>query len=95
MLVVEVPYDVITSSAPILQSPIEEPTCTTGGHGNDVYSDMTPLEDSVSLALPKCSQINIDSTKDSKSVRIDISFKTPSHTGLQTSELVILLDYRT
>ncbi|KAJ7962102.1 Non-canonical poly(A) RNA polymerase [Quillaja saponaria] len=85
MLMVEVPHDIIISCASNVQSPKEESTCTTGEHGNDVHSDVVGLEDS---ALPKCSQINSDNTKDSRTVRVDISFKSPSHTGLQTTELV-------
>ncbi|KAI9117830.1 hypothetical protein K1719_011245 [Acacia pycnantha] len=84
MLVVEVPYDAITSSAPILPSPKGKSSCTDGENGNVVYSDMVHSDS----AVLKCSPINSDTTKDSKSVRLDISFKTPSHTGLQTSELV-------
>ncbi|KAI4354792.1 hypothetical protein L6164_003629 [Bauhinia variegata] len=85
MLVVEVPQDVITSSAPILQLPKEETTCTTSDPDEDVHSYITQLEDS---ALSKCSQINYDTTNSSKSVRLDISFKSPSHTGLETTEQV-------
>jgi len=85
MLVVEVPQDVITSSAPMIQSLNEDRHCTPGEHGNDNNSDTIQLED---LALPKGSQMKFDALK-SKSVRLDISFKTPSHTGLQTTEMVI------
>lgn len=85
MLVVEVPQDVITSFAPMIQSLNEEPHCTPGEHGNDNQSDSIRLEDS---ALPKGSQMKFDALK-SKSVRLDISFKSPSHTGLQTTEMVI------
>ncbi|XP_028762347.1 uncharacterized protein LOC114720805 isoform X2 [Neltuma alba] len=85
MLVVEVPYDAVTSSAPILQSPNGKSACTAGENGNVVYSDVIHSED---LAVVKCSPVNSDTAKNSKSVRLDISFKTPSHTGLQTSELV-------
>lgn len=84
MLVVEVPQDVITSLAPMIQSLNEEPHCTPGEHGNDNQSDSIRLEDS---ALPKGSQMKFDALK-SKSVRLDISFKSPSHTGLQTTEMV-------
>lgn len=84
MLVVEVPQDVITSFAPMIQSLNEEPHCTPGEHGNDNQSDSIRLEDS---ALPKGSQMKFDALK-SKSVRLDISFKSPSHTGLQTTEMV-------
>ncbi|XP_054780487.1 uncharacterized protein LOC129288122 isoform X2 [Prosopis cineraria] len=85
MLVVEVPFDAITSSAPILKSPKGKSACTTGENGNGIHSDMIHSEDS---AVQKCSPINSGTPKDSNSVRLDISFKTPSHTGLQTSEMV-------
>ena len=87
MLVVEVPHDLITSSASNVQSPKEETTHVPGEQGSNVQSDIVVLEDAV---LTKCIQIDHDTTNDSKSVRIDISFKSPSHTGLQTTELVIL-----
>lgn len=90
MLVVEVPQDVITSSAPMIQSLNEEPRCTPDEHGNDNHSDTIQLED---LALQKGSQMKFDALK-SKSVRLDISFKSPSHTGLQTTEMVISNVYR-
>lgn len=85
MLVVEVPEDVITSSAPTLHSLKEESLCTTGEHGNDSHYDIIQLEDS---ALRKRSQTNFYAFKVSKSVRVDISFKSSSHTGLQTTEMV-------
>lgn len=85
MLVVEVPQDAITSSAPMAQSLKEEPHGTPSEHGNESHSDIIQLEDS---ALPRSSQKNFDASKDSKSVRLDISFKSPSHTGLQTTEMV-------
>ena len=56
-----------------------------GEHGNDNQSDTFQLED---LALSKRSQMKFDALK-SKSVRLDINFKSPSHTGLQTTEMVI------
>ncbi|KAJ0112454.1 hypothetical protein Patl1_00187 [Pistacia atlantica] len=89
MLVVEVPHDLITSAATNVQSPKEEPADTTGKHADHVHSDMIGLEDSSS---PKCSHLNYDNTKVVTSVRLDISFKSPSHTGLQTTELVKELD---
>ncbi|KAG8653680.1 uncharacterized protein LOC110614705 isoform X7 [Manihot esculenta] len=85
MLVVEVPNDLINSASSNVQSPKEEQTRMTGEHENHVHSDIVGSEDSIS---PKCSQINDDSTKEVKSIRLDISFKSPSHTGLQTTELV-------
>ena len=84
---VEVPHDLITSSASNVQSPKEETTHMNSEQGNNVYSGTVVLEDS---ALPKCAQIDCDTTNDSKSVCLDISFKSPSHTGLQTTKLVIL-----
>lgn len=89
MLVVEVPQDVITSSAPTLHSLKEESHSTTGEHVNDSHSDIIQLEDS---ALLKRSQTNVYALKDSNSVRVDISFKSPSHTGLQTTGMVISCD---
>ncbi|KAM7264312.1 hypothetical protein ACFE04_001995 [Oxalis oulophora] len=99
MLVVEVPQDLVNTSASSVQSPkedqLQEPsnvqspnedlTLLPNENSSHVNSDMAGLEDSSS---PKGSQINRDSVKDVKSVRIDISFKTPTHTGLQTTELV-------
>lgn len=85
MLVVEVPVD--ASSTSNVQSPKEELAPMSGEQGSNVQSDVVVLEES---ALPKCSQINYDTNKDSISVRLDISFKSPSHTGLQTTELVSL-----
>lgn len=85
MLVVEVPVD--ASSTSNVQSPKEDPAHMSGEQGSNVQSDVVVLEEST---LPKCSQINYDTNKDSISVRLDISFKSPSHTGLQTTELVSL-----
>lgn len=85
MLVVEVPTDLIASSTSNVQSPKENPPLMSSEHGCNVHADVVVLEDS---SLPKCTQINYDSTKDAISVRLDISFKSPSHTGLQTTEMV-------
>lgn len=85
MLVVEVPDDLITSASSNVQSPTDEQIDRIAEHGDHAHSDTVALEDSAS---PKCSQINYGNTKDVKSVRLDISFKSPSHTGLQTTELV-------
>lgn len=83
---VEVPHDLITSSASNVQSPKEETTLVTVEPGNNGHSDTVVFEDS---APAKCTQMDYNTNIDSKSVRIDISFKSPSHTGLQTTELVI------
>lgn len=85
MLVVEVPHDLITSAASNVQSPKEEAAHTTLKHDNHVHSDMVALDD---YASPKCSHTSSDNMKAVTSVRLDISFKSPSHTGLQTTELV-------
>lgn len=86
MLVVEVPHDLITSAASNIQTSKEESIPMPGGQGNHVENDLVVLDNS---ALPKCGEKNCANSKDTKSVRIDISFKSPSHTGLQTTELVI------
>ena len=86
MLVVEVPHELVTSSTSNMQSPKEESSAVSGEQDANNLNDMASLEDSI---LPKCLEVNYDSSISTKSVRIDISFKTPSHTGLQTSELVI------
>ncbi|PPS07955.1 hypothetical protein GOBAR_AA12696 [Gossypium barbadense] len=88
MLVVEVPGDLITSASSNVQSPTDEQIDRTAEHGDHAHSDTVALDDSAS---PKCSQINYGNTKAVKSVRLDISFKSPSHTGLQTTELVLLI----
>lgn len=85
MLVVEVPNDLIASSASNVQSPKEEAPHMIGEPDNNVHSCGVGLEES---ATPKCPQIIYDATKDSVSIRIDISFKSPSHTGFQTTQLV-------
>ncbi|XP_004308471.1 PREDICTED: uncharacterized protein LOC101305610 [Fragaria vesca subsp. vesca] len=85
MLVVEVPNDLIASSASNVQSPKEEAPHNTGEPDNNAHSSGVVLEES---AMPKCPQITYDATKDSVSIRIDISFKSPSHTGFQTTQLV-------
>lgn len=86
MLVVEVPHDLTNSVAPNLQTTKEEPIHVPGGQGSHVQTEVSSSESSASLNR----EINHDNSKDSKSVRIDISFKSPSHTGLQTTELVCL-----
>ncbi|KAE8697523.1 Nucleotidyltransferase family protein isoform 4 [Hibiscus syriacus] len=84
MLVMEVPDDII-SAASNVQSPTDEQRDITVEHGDHTHSDTVALED---FASPKWSQIGDGNMKGVKSVRLDISFKTPSHTVLQTTELV-------
>ncbi|KAK4379427.1 hypothetical protein RND71_001289 [Anisodus tanguticus] len=84
MLVVEVPHDLILSSLSNLQTPKAEPTQFTVDEGNTFQADSTCSDSSSS---PQRSKVN-ECGKDVKAVRLDISFKSPSHTGLQTTELV-------
>ena len=88
MLVVEVPHDLIILPTSNMQSPKEESSAVSGKQDVNILNNMAGLEDS---ALPKCFEVNYDTSISTKSVRIDISFKTPSHTGLQTSELVSIV----
>lgn len=85
MLVVEVPQDLIASSASNVQASKDESVQNTGKQSNSFQADPIGLETS---ALTKCCQMKHGTDKDVKSVRLDISFKSPSHTGLQTTELV-------
>lgn len=90
MLVVEVPHDLATSGASNVHSPKEEQNhdceepCDLGdmnmGFSEDSSSPSHPIE-------------SLREEKDSKSVRLDISFKASSHTGLQTTKLVIFLNF--
>ncbi|THF97556.1 hypothetical protein TEA_023558 [Camellia sinensis var. sinensis] len=84
MLLVEVPHDLITPAVSTISTLKEEPTEVISGH-NPFQTNMANLESSAS---PKCSNMNTDDDKDMKSIRLDISFLSPSHTGLQTTELV-------
>lgn len=83
MLVVEVPCYLVSTATSNVQPLKDQSTCTDVDRGNRVSSDM--IEDSSS---PKCSHSIYEDMIDVKSVRLDISFKSPSHTGLQTTELV-------
>lgn len=83
MLVVAVPDDLITSASSSMQFPKDEQAHANGEHEN-VCSDMISQEDTTLL---KYSEV-MDTKKDAKLIRIDISFKSPSHTGLQTTKLV-------
>ncbi|XP_058104484.1 uncharacterized protein LOC131248286 isoform X3 [Magnolia sinica] len=87
MLVAEVPHDVIASreSISISHTSEVESAPMTGEQGSVNHSDMSGSENSL---LPLCSKMENDDSMDMKSVRLDISFKSPSHTGLQTTELV-------
>ncbi|CAN1188722.1 Non-canonical poly(A) RNA polymerase protein Trf4-1 [Linum perenne] len=80
MLVVEVPNDLSSSSTSAVQK-----ECIAGGTDPHLETDVFNLEESPSLEY---SGTRCDNLKDVESVRLDISFKSPSHTGLQTTELV-------
>ncbi|KAI6702712.1 hypothetical protein NL676_011848 [Syzygium grande] len=84
-LVVEVPQDLVSSSASSAQSPKEEPSHNGHELANLAHAHSDVQEDS---SPQMCSQTNYHNTDSSKSVRLDISFKSASHTGLQTTELV-------
>ncbi|KAK1285473.1 hypothetical protein QJS10_CPB20g01458 [Acorus calamus] len=86
MLVAEVPHDgVITvESTSTSQIPEENPIQMIGEHVTATHSEILPPED----LLGTCPKMNNDEDVDMKSVRLDISFKSTSHTGLQTTELV-------
>ncbi|KAK3435114.1 hypothetical protein EUGRSUZ_D02494 [Eucalyptus grandis] len=85
MLVVEVPQDLVSSSASSVQSPKEEPSHNGQELSNLAQAHSDVQEDS---APQVCPQTNYNNTDSSKSVRLDISFESASHTGLQTAELV-------
>ncbi|XP_027112980.1 uncharacterized protein [Coffea arabica] len=85
MLVVEVPQDLIASSASNGQASKEESVQKTSKENNSFQADPTGL---ATGASNKCCHMKYEMEKDVKSVRLDISFKSPSHTGLQTTELV-------
>lgn len=84
MLVVDVPHDFVTATtAPSVHISLREQHKLNDGRGADQH-DTTGSDSAPPLT---CSEV-INCDKDSISVRLDISFKSPSHTGLQTTELV-------
>lgn len=85
MLVAEVPRDLVSTTASHLPVP-KEPTLVFNEEDKISLTDKDGMESSV---LPERSNLNNDKGQEAQSVRIDISFKSPSHTGLQTTELVI------
>ena len=85
MLVVEVPKEFITPAASTISTLKEEQAKMISEGGNPFRTNLVNLESSISS---KCSNMNHEDDKDMKSIRVDISFKSPSHTGLQTTELV-------
>ncbi|KAI3981360.1 hypothetical protein MKX01_001805 [Papaver californicum] len=85
MLVAEVPPDLIATSASVLneQTPKLQSIQRIGEESN-----IAGIEGLETSTCEKCLELKNDDGADVKSVRIDISFKSPSHTGLQTTELV-------
>ncbi|KAL2477973.1 Nucleotidyltransferase family protein [Forsythia ovata] len=84
MLVVEVPHDLVSSTMSNVPM-IKEAHQGTGEQGNLFQADSAGSEISTSA---KWSKLVNDNNSGVKFVRLDISFKSPSHTGLQTTGLV-------
>ncbi|XP_063947905.1 uncharacterized protein LOC108218607 isoform X2 [Daucus carota subsp. sativus] len=82
MVVVEVPCDLVVTHLPISKE--EQPIQVSNEHDKISSTDTDVSESSVLLE-----RSNMNNAKGkTKSVRLDISFKSSSHTGLQTTELV-------
>ncbi|XP_068669814.1 uncharacterized protein [Aristolochia californica] len=82
MLVVEVPQDLVTSSGGLSIGKLSNVELDQSGLP---LSNLLGTDGGSSLSGKK---LKAGDVKDWKSVRLDISFKSPSHTGLQTTELV-------
>lgn len=85
MLVVEVPWDFINPVASTLSIVKEDSAELPSEEGCPLRTNMVNLESS---DVPTYSELNNGDAKGMNLIRIDISFKSPSHTGLQTTELV-------
>lgn len=85
MLVVEVPCDLISTPSNV-QTAKEEAEKVASDKGKAFQSDAASTESTASPT--KWSKIGYDSNDEFKSVRLDISFKSATHTGLQTTGLV-------
>ncbi|KAL2251531.1 UNVERIFIED_CONTAM: hypothetical protein Sindi_2275400 [Sesamum indicum] len=88
MLVVEVPLALISTTMSNVQTPKEEADQVASEDGNPFQTDAASLEGTTS---PKWSKIRNGANDGFKSVRLDISFKSPTHTGLQTTGLILLI----
>lgn len=86
MLVVEVPHDLIPTPSNV-HTPKEEVGQVASEEGSPFQTDVTRSEGTTS---PELRKIRNDINDGFKSVRVDISFKSPTHTGLQTTGLVIV-----
>uniref|UniRef100_A0A453SYZ0 PAP-associated domain-containing protein n=2 Tax=Triticinae TaxID=1648030 RepID=A0A453SYZ0_AEGTS len=87
MLVAQVPCDINMSNEypSVLDSSQEISVNVLGEQGSPPRSDNSSSEGSNALAGSKMNKDDCDAVR---SIRLDISFKSPSHTGLQTTELV-------
>ncbi|KAH9621285.1 hypothetical protein KSS87_000896 [Heliosperma pusillum] len=84
MLVVDVPHDLVTAPVMAHRHTYSSEQSQLGSGQSFSQNDTVASDNSPSSTGPEL----LDCDKDSVSVRIDISFKSPSHTGLQTTELV-------
>ncbi|XP_042016015.1 uncharacterized protein LOC121763991 [Salvia splendens] len=84
MLVVEVPTDLFSTPSNV-QTPKEETVQVPSDNGTPIQNDAGNTESTASL---NWSKIGNGSNDEFKSVRLDISFKSSTHTGLQTTGLV-------
>lgn len=85
MLVVEVPRDLISTLSNDHLPKEEADPPAASEEGNHFHADVVSSEASNS---PKWSKPRNYINDGFKSVRLDISFKSPTHTGLQTTALV-------
>ncbi|KAF6140417.1 hypothetical protein GIB67_013186 [Kingdonia uniflora] len=91
MLVAEVPHDFIMvggNNSKAKGPKVESESNTVIGEESITGDDVAALENSY---WQKCLELNHNQGMGVKSVRLDISFKSTSHTGLQTTELVTSL----
>ncbi|MQL99556.1 hypothetical protein Taro_032283 [Colocasia esculenta] len=93
MLIAEVPHDAIDSSA---VASMAQTTEARSGLISDVANSLSHTNPcgTDGIPAPCTSKRAIDGSTSVKSIRVDISFKSPTHTGLQTTELVRKLTER-
>ncbi|XP_074272967.1 uncharacterized protein LOC141596656 [Silene latifolia] len=82
MLVVDVPHDLVTAPVMTHRHTYSSEQNQLGSGQSFSQTDTVASDNSPSMTGPELFK------QDSVSVRLDISFKSPSHTGLQTTELV-------
>ncbi|XP_039844406.1 uncharacterized protein LOC120704174 isoform X4 [Panicum virgatum] len=87
MLVADVPCDTNTFNeySSVLDSSQEYSVNVLGEQGSPPRSETSSSEGSNMLVSSKLNKDDCDTVQ---SIRFDISFKSPSHTGLQTTELI-------